>query len=333
MVKTLKITILGDILYQKELDFTNNKSFLKDVEKYLKESDYVIGNLETPVSKDKKDLKTDRYCFTAPIGFAEVLKKSGIDFVSTANNHCLDNGIEGINKTIEALDEVGLEHTGTFVSGKEDFIKEIDGKKIGVISYTYGTNAFSNNVYLKENEKYKVNLSQEQEKSNNRYIEFLRMILGRIGIKCANKPVYERNFKSHFKDLENDVLRLSKKCDYLILMLHDGGQGNKKPIKRVLKNAKKLDALTNKGMAIIYNHEHMIHEIRHSGKNIITFSIGNFVGANGTLIEPFDKNQEYSIGINVYLSDDEPKYSYVVFKNVVENGKLKVKKISEEFYV
>lgn len=329
----MKITILGDILHQNELNFPKNKDFFKDVEKYLSESDYVIANLETPISEDKSDMKEDKYRFTAPIEFAKVVKESGIDFVSTANNHCLDNGVDGIDKTIHALDKIGLDHTGTFISKKEDFTKEINGKRIGIIAYTYGTNAFYNNVYLKKNEKYKVNLSQEQEKMSNPYIEHIRSIFGKIGLKCLNKQVYERNFKSYYSKLEEDVIRLSKKCDYLILMLHDGGQNNKKPIKRVLKIAKKLDRLVDNQMAIIINHEHMVHDIKHSGDKIITYSIGNFLGTNGTLCEPYDKGQEYSLGINIYLSDDKPKYSYVKFKNVVENGKIRTKKVSEEKYV
>lgn len=38
--------------------------------------------------------------------------------------------------------------------------------KIGILSYTYGTNAFSNNCYLPKSEYWRVNLFQNQELSN-----------------------------------------------------------------------------------------------------------------------------------------------------------------------
>ena len=47
----------------------------------------------------------------------------------------------------------------------------------------------------------------------------------------------------------------------------------------------------------------------------------------------FPKNKTFFKDIEKYLSDDKPKYSYVKFKNAVENGKIRTKKVSEEKYV
>jgi poly-gamma-glutamate capsule biosynthesis protein CapA/YwtB (metallophosphatase superfamily) len=40
------------------------------------------------------------------------LIRSGVDVVSTANNHALDRESTGVDATIAALDRVGLAHTG-----------------------------------------------------------------------------------------------------------------------------------------------------------------------------------------------------------------------------
>ena len=44
---------------------------------------------------------------------ATSLRKSGIDIVSTANNHCLDRGYLGLNHTLDHLDSESIQHAGT----------------------------------------------------------------------------------------------------------------------------------------------------------------------------------------------------------------------------
>ena len=56
-----------------------------------------------------------------PDEFASAVKKSGIDLVSTANNHLLDKGKEGALRTLDVLDNVGLEHTGSYRNQKAHY--------------------------------------------------------------------------------------------------------------------------------------------------------------------------------------------------------------------
>ena len=74
--------------------------------------------------------------------------------------------------------------------------------------------------------------------------------------------------------------------------------------------------------AIIVNHEHMIHKVKLQKDGIITYSLGNFIGINGILEEPFDKMQDYSIGINMYFYEGNIKYTFTIFK-VIYDDKLK----------
>ena len=78
---------------------------------------------------------------------AEALQWAGVGFVTTANNHCLDRGTAGVAATVRVLDEIGLPHTGTFAdpeSAARPAIADAGGFRLGLLSYTYGTNAFSN---------------------------------------------------------------------------------------------------------------------------------------------------------------------------------------------
>ena len=69
------------------------------------------------------------------------------DILSTANNHSLDMGEEGLNKTICFLKENNILHTGTATSEKErlDFpIIEKNGIRTAFIAYTFSMNQLTN---------------------------------------------------------------------------------------------------------------------------------------------------------------------------------------------
>ena len=123
-------------------------------------------------------------------------------------------------------------------------------------------------------------------------------------------------------EIKKDIktIKEKEKVDYIIMIMHDGGQNNELPIKRTEKNIKYMEKLGVN--AIIVNHEHMIHKVRLQKDEIITYSLGNFVGINGILEEPFDKMQDYSIGINIYFYKENIKYTFTIFK-VIYDDKLK----------
>ena len=93
--------------------------------------------------------------------FGEALKNIGIDVLSTANNHSLDKGYTGIVSTLDELDRIGIEHTGTYRNAEEQntiLVKDVNGIKIAFISFTYGTNG----IPVPAGKEYCVNLIEEQ---------------------------------------------------------------------------------------------------------------------------------------------------------------------------
>ena len=333
-MEKIKLTFSGDIilepdiinLYKKEKDsYDFNSMFTEEIKNFLSSSDYVIGNLETPISSFKEDLKTKPYTFTSPIEFAQAVKYAGFDFVTTANNHCLDNGIDGIKKTLDSLDTVGLDNTGVSYGEEKLKIININGIKVALLSYTYGTNAFSNHVYLDKNEKkVKVNLFQEQELSNtfvrnlyqgnNIVIKVLRKIFKFLGAFQLNKMVYERIESS--KEQKEEIIKKINNCkkngaDCIIMCMHEGGQYNEKPIEKTKKTAKFL--IKNGVNLVIGNHEHVVHNVEFVDDHFITYSLGNFIDTVGVLKDPFGKMSEYSILVNIYISKNDNKINYDKF--------------------
>ncbi|MDR2360221.1 MAG: CapA family protein [Oscillospiraceae bacterium] len=114
----------------------------KYISPYITAADYAIGNLETTIIPDGNK-PSDFPAFGTPAAFAEAIKAAGFDLMTTANNHALDFGKEGLAHTLRVLDDVGLEHTGTYAieaDSQKTTIINVNGITFAVLSYTYSVN-------------------------------------------------------------------------------------------------------------------------------------------------------------------------------------------------
>jgi poly-gamma-glutamate synthesis protein (capsule biosynthesis protein) len=136
----------------KDYDF----SFMFDkVAPLLREGDLVIGNLETPLAGEANGGYTGYPMFNAPEILAQNLKDAGFDVVSTANNHSLDRGFQGLCTTLDNLEAAGLLFTGSYRTPEEARILNIEtaGVRISLIASTYG----SNGLVLKQENAFALN--------------------------------------------------------------------------------------------------------------------------------------------------------------------------------
>lgn len=120
----------------------NYSSCFALLEDEIKGADYAVVNLECPLGGEPY---SGYPAFSAPDDFARQLRDSGFDLLLTANNHCLDRRDAGLRRTISTLDDLGIPHTGTFLSRKHreetsPMIVDVKGVRIAMLSYTYGTN-------------------------------------------------------------------------------------------------------------------------------------------------------------------------------------------------
>ena len=151
---TFNLTAIGDVMchntqYMDAYDSnTGNYDFsyvFDDIEYYIKSSSITVANLETTFAGE--DLGYNNYPrFNTPDALAYNLKKLGVDVVSTAGNHSLDYGFDGLSRTIDTLNSADISHVGTYKTQEErDTIvfKYIKGIKIAFLNYAYGTNGIS----------------------------------------------------------------------------------------------------------------------------------------------------------------------------------------------
>lgn len=178
--ETLTLTFVGDIMcygaqleeaYDETTDTYDFSRAFEDVKPYLEKADLTVGNLETVVGG--KEIGYKGYpLFNTPASFAEALKEVGFDVFTTANNHTFDQGAIGVQNTLDALDEIGIDAVGSYRTEEDKnkiLIKKVNGWKIAFVSFTYGQNNENSEArqyfnYLTEEEiKSQMELAREQD--------------------------------------------------------------------------------------------------------------------------------------------------------------------------
>lgn len=149
----LTLTAVGDLVMHMPVV---NSAFLPEEKSYdfrpifaplqpaLKAADLTVGVLETTLTAEY-DRLSGYPRFNTPYQLAEALRWAGFDLVFTAHNHSLDQGTDGIVRTLDHLEAVGLAATGTRKNSQDKpyHIVEGDGIKLGFLSYTTITNGLS----------------------------------------------------------------------------------------------------------------------------------------------------------------------------------------------
>jgi poly-gamma-glutamate synthesis protein (capsule biosynthesis protein) len=148
---TMSLLFIGDIMghgpqiqsaFCKETGRYSFDTVFHYMKATISEPDFTIANFE--VTLGGKPF-TGYPQFSSPDALAIACKNAGIDVFMTANNHCVDRGLSGLNRTIEILDSFEITHTGTF-SNQESrdemnlIVLEKNGIRAGLLNYSYGTN-------------------------------------------------------------------------------------------------------------------------------------------------------------------------------------------------
>lgn len=136
----MRIALLGDIALFgcntiKNHNYTKKFAGIKEV---LDKCDYVIGNLETPLTTSDKTIGGKSAYIKGLPENVNILKYLNVTHVGLANNHAFDYGQRGLTETINTLDKAGISWYG--VNGKQCRIN-IDDNSIALLGYCcYSTN-------------------------------------------------------------------------------------------------------------------------------------------------------------------------------------------------
>ncbi|MEU3424278.1 CapA family protein [Streptomyces gardneri] len=117
---------------------------LAGVRSVVTPADLAICHMETVYGKEGGPY-TGYPAFKSPPEVAAALKATGYDSCSTASNHTLDDGADGLRRTLDALDAAGIRHAGSARTAEEagrPTLMKAGGATVAQLAYTYDTNGY-----------------------------------------------------------------------------------------------------------------------------------------------------------------------------------------------
>lgn len=151
---TATILVMGDVMMHRDqisnaarpdgtYDFS---TYLANIKPMIEKADLSIANMEFTLAGRPY---TGYPCFSAPDGYEDYVASCGVDVFLTANNHILDKGKNGLERTLSRysdLESSGIvKHTGVSVSEVDDRMRfplmvAVKGVRVALVNFTYGTN-------------------------------------------------------------------------------------------------------------------------------------------------------------------------------------------------
>lgn len=239
---SLKIGFSGDVMIGRLVDEHMEKVppeyIWGDLLSLFKQNDINLINLEAALTTSEKEvIKT--FNFKSHPSHVESLKRASIDIVNLANNHVLDYSEEGLLETLDTLDKAGIKHVGAgrnITEAVEPIILEKKGIRVGFLGCT-------------DNEP------------------------GWIATK--SKPGVRYISVGDVEEIKEDIQKLRKQVDLLILSIHWGPNMRERPTRSFINFAHHLIDL---GVDIIHGHSaHIFQGVEIYNKKLILYDTGDFV--------------------------------------------------------
>ena len=238
----------------------NFENIFQYVSPYIAGADYAVVNLETTLAGTDGKEYTGFPKFNAPDAIASSAYHVGFDMMLTANNHCYDYGTSGLLRTLDVIQNAGLDTLGTISSVEENryIVKNINGIKIGMVNYTYADIQDDRNNFV-------INDMQVDSKT-----------AGLINIfDYANLDLFYNEMENHISGMR------AAGAEAIVLFIHWGDQFSVNPSSTQEIIARKMCDL---GVDVIAgSHPHVIQPIVQltstDGKHqtLCMYSMGNFL--------------------------------------------------------
>lgn len=234
---------------------------------------------------------------SAPQGIADALSRAGVDIVQLANSYSINQGISGLQATIQSVRDAGMEALGVYAderaykAGKGYVIRDVQGVKIAFVAFTKGMDGMT----LPQGSEHCVNVLYDDYDSTYQIVNY-------EGITQVLEAVNK------------------EKPDLTVAMLHWGSEYND-TIRETQKNI--VDHMQELGVdAIIGSHPHYVQQMTYDPETgfFVAYSLGDFI-SDGTRA-----GTEYSVVLNLEITKNGGKtkitnYSYTPIFTVAERGR------------
>ena len=233
VVSTATIASQGDLLMHKPIfdDLTEYNSAVQSADgsydftcvfehlmAYTQSYDYAVANLETTFGGDEYPYQGNP-SFNCPDALMDTLVETGYDMLLTANNHCGDTLMPGINRTLEVVRGKGVATLGTRLSEEEPrySVVEVNGIKIGMVCYTYTLSMVEGKPNLNDNTPVKnpEQLNYFSYTNLNAFYSEVEEIYAAMEAEGAEATMLFIHWGTEYKLVENDYQNqiAQKICD------------------------------------------------------------------------------------------------------------------------
>lgn len=208
----IRLSAVGDVMghgsqlesaYDAETDTYDFTSVFEDVRPHIEGADIAIANLETTLAGDSRPY-IGYPLFNTPDAIIDALDYAGFDTIITTNNHSLDTRAEGLRRTVEVIEEKGLDPVGTFSEAPESHVhyKDVNGIKIAILAYTehlngleaqYSDQELNDMVNMISEERILADIQEAKEEDVDIMISYLHW-----GQEYQREP---NDYQRHFAEL------------------------------------------------------------------------------------------------------------------------------------
>ncbi len=243
--RNITIAFTGDLMFHRsvyrsawdnDIDSYDFMPMFQSIQGIVDSADIAVANFETVLAGPEVPY-AGYPRFNTPDHILDAIDSCGFDILQTANNHCLDQGIEALNRTIEKIREQGLLNCGTF-TGQDSLrctIIEENGIRMGFYAFTYGTNGMRKQI---------------PHDTALRHINYI------------DDP-----------ELEANIRRARTICDFLIVLPH---WGNEYEIHSSNEQRNLAAKMVEWGADLIVGtHPHVVQEMAYIGDVPVFYSLGN----------------------------------------------------------
>lgn len=327
----IKFSFIGDLMCLKAQNEASLKKFGKldfkpqfaACKRLFVDSDYVIGNLETPINPSRPTSEFD-IRFNSSLEYLEAVKDLGVNFVSLANNHVLDQGVEGLAETVGCVEKMGLDYSGAYKCESDSekiFVKEIAGVKFSILCHTFSTNSQVNGNYLTGGQVRLVDLLNKQKKMlqhwepnpNATCDEYIADEISIAAVKNSKNIEFQKRVKEKIE-------KAKQSSDFVIAMPHMGGQYNPYPgnyAKWMMNYIRECGA-----DMIIAGHPHVPQKCLWENDVFECYSLGNFACTPNVGWYLQNSFAEYGVVLHVYFDETikkPAKISFSIVKSLVDD--------------
>ena len=250
----------------------------KPIIEYIKEKvqnyDLAYYNQETVLGGSKLGV-SDYPTFNSPQEAGDAMIDAGFNLVSLATNHTMDRGEKAILSSIAyRKKQENVLAVGTYESEEERNeiqIREKNGIKYALLSYTYGTNG----IAVPQGKDYLVNVWPTD--------------------LSINDPQKDKDYQAYKEQVKKDIEQVRDNVDVLMVAMHWGVEYTHNPTEYQKDSAQ---FLADNGVDIVIgSHPHVIQPVTWIDDTLVIYSLGNFLSAQNQ-----DQNYNKMVGLMTSLN-------------------------------